>query len=79
MRKEDVKKFWQAQRAKERKQLKPFAEKIVKAVVKCAEECKKEESVNNEIDKLRSNFNYQLEREGFYNVSFDKKDYRVKT
>lgn len=79
MRKKDIKKFWQEQRAKERKQLKPFAEKIVKAVVECSETIKqenkeltkaeekefiKEESVNREIDKLRSNFYYQLKMRG---------------
>lgn len=56
----NVKKFWEEQRLKEREQVRPLAEKIANAIVKCAETIKqenKEESFNREIDKLRSNFN----------------------
>lgn len=64
MNKKRLKIFWEEQRQKEREQVRPLAEKIAKAIVKCSETIKQEESVNKEIDKLRSNFYFQLEREG---------------
>ena len=41
MNKKRLKIFWEEQRQKEREQVRPLAEKIAKAIVKCSEECKK--------------------------------------
>lgn len=57
------KNFWKEQRQKERERVRPLAEKIAKAIVECAE-LTKNDHIEEEIDKLRSNFNFQLEREG---------------
>lgn len=71
MKQKDVKKFWQAQRDKERKQLQPLAEKIAKAIVKCSKTIEQdneqekrlaeEQSINTELTKLKSNFNFQFQ------------------
>lgn len=56
------KKFWEEQRQKERDQVRPLAEKIANVIIKCAEPAKKL-TIEEEIEKFRSNFNHQLERE----------------
>lgn len=58
-----LKKFWEEQRQKECEQVRPLAEKIAKAIIKNAEPAKKL-TIEEQIDKLRSNFYFQLEREG---------------
>ena len=58
-----LKKFWEEQRQKECEEVRPLAEKIVKVVIKNAEPAKKL-TIEEQIDKLRSNFYFQLEREG---------------
>jgi hypothetical protein len=63
----NLKKFWEEQRQKEREQVRPLAEKIAKAIVKCSEVIEqetKQENFNREIEKFRSNFNYQLKMRG---------------
>lgn len=56
-------KFWKEQRQKEREQVRPLAEKIAKAIIKIAEPEKKF-TIEEQIEKLRSNVYFQLEREG---------------
>lgn len=57
------KKFWEEQRQQERERVRPLAEKIAKAIIEIAEPAKKL-TIEEEIEKLRSNFNFQLERKG---------------
>ena len=56
-------KFWKEQRQKEREQVRPLAEKIAKVIIKIAEPEKKL-TIEEQIEKLRSNVYFQLEREG---------------
>lgn len=58
-----MKKFWEEQRQKERDRVRPLAEKIANAIIEIAEPAKKL-TIEEQIDKLRSNFYFQLEREG---------------
>lgn len=66
-----LKKFWEEQRQKEREQVRPLAEKIASAIIKIAEPAKKI-TIEEQIDKLRSNFNFQLERE--WNINEKRKN-----
>ena len=58
-----LKKFWEEQRQKECDQVRPLAEKIARVIIKNAEPAKRL-TIEEQIDKLRSNFYFQLEREG---------------
>ena len=58
-----LKKIWEEQRQKECEQVRPLAEKIASVIIKNAEPAKKL-TIEEQIDKLRSNFYFQLEREG---------------
>lgn len=63
MSKKKLKKFWEEQRQKECEQIRPLAEKIASVIIKNAEPAKKN-TIEEQIEKLRSNFYFQLEREG---------------
>lgn len=63
MSKKKLKKFWEEQKQKECEQVRPLAEKIASVIIKNAEPVKKL-TIEEQIDKLRSNFYFQLEREG---------------